>query len=297
MKLIKPYYEILEQQSGIEGMFKQIEIAGRTCYKSEDKITEGSAKKFVHNMIKSGHLAMLEHGTVYMIVKHDHVDGVDMGDPYDLSLTFVLNKFSKCNHVDSTTYITTNLRVVFEQFPEDWEDILEKYACNRTEHHPRRISVRFICDRGISHEFVRHRVFSFAEQSTRYCDYSKDKFNNEISFIIPCFTNIKECTIRYKEYFNRKDDTMSELESRFIDSLLSSEEKYFNLIKGKWTPQQARAVLPNALKTELVMTGFTDDWKHFFDLRAIGTTGAPHPQAKELAEPLMNEFKSKNYIK
>lgn len=297
MKLIKPYYEILEQQSGIEGMFKQIEFAGRTCYKSEDKITEDSAKKFVHNMIKSGHLAMLEHGTVYMIVKHNYVDGVDMGDPYDLSLTFVLNKFSRCNHIDSITYITTNLRVVFEQFPEDWEDILKKYACDRTEHHPRRVSVRFICDRGISHEFVRHRVFSFAEQSTRYCDYSKDKFNNEISFIIPCFTNIKECTIRYKEYFNRKDDTMSELESYFIDSLLSSEERYFNLIKGKWTPQQARAVLPNALKTELVMTGFTDDWKYFFDLRAVGTTGAPHPQAKELAEPLMNEFKSKNYIK
>lgn len=158
MKLIKPYYEILEQQSGIEGMFKQIEFAGRTCYKSEDKITEDSAKKFVHNMIKSGHLAMLEHGTVYMIVKHDYVDGVDMGDPYDLSLTFVLNKFSKCNHVDSITYVTTNLRVIFEQFPEDWEDILEKYACDRTEYHPNRISVRFICDRGISHEFVRHKI-------------------------------------------------------------------------------------------------------------------------------------------
>lgn len=281
MKLIKPYYEILEQQSGIEGMFKQIEIAGRTCYKSEDKITEGSAKKFVHNMIKSGHLTMLEHGTVYMIVKHDYVDGVDMGDPYDLSLTFVLNKFSRCNHVDSITYITTNLRVVFEQFPEDWEDILEKYACDRTEHHPRRVSVRFICDRGISHEFVRHRVFSFAQESTRYCNYSKDKFDNEIAIITPIWIN--------NDGIDRK---------LFIDSVTAAEATYLDLINcSGWTPQQARVILPNALKTELVMTGFTDDWKYFFDLRAVGTTGAPHPQAKELAEPLMNEFKSKNYIK
>ncbi len=290
MKLIKPYYEILEQQSGIEGMFKQIEIAGRTCYKSEDKITEGSAKKFVHNMIKSGHLAMLEHGTVYMIVKHDYVDGVDMGDPYDLSLTFVLNKFSKCNHVESITYITTNLRVIFEQFPEDWEDILEKYACDRTEHHPRRVSVRFICDRGISHEFVRHRVFSFAQESTRYCNYSKNKFNNELTFIEPCWG------IKFKEdnnllYLLGGDNSLTSL-------LNSIEMEYNNLVKYyKWTPQQARMILPSCTKTELVMTGFTDDWKHFFDLRAIGTTGAPHPQAKELAEPLMNEFKSKNYIK
>ena len=290
MKLIKPYYEILEQQSGIEGMFKQIEIAGRTCYKSEDKITEGSAKKFVHNMIKSGHLAMLEHGTVYMIVKHNYVDGVDMGDPYDLSLTFVLNKFSKCNHVDSITYITTNLRVVFEQFPEDWEDILEKYACDRTEHHPRRVSVRFICDRGISHEFVRHRVFSFAQESTRYCNYSKNKFNNELTFIEPCWG------IKFKE-----DNSLLYLlgEDNSLASLLNSiEMEYNNLVKYyKWTPQQARMILPSCTKTELVMTGFTDDWKYFFDLRAIGTTGAPHPQAKELAKPLMNEFKSKNYIK
>lgn len=290
MKLIKPYYEILEQQSGIEGMFKQIEIAGRTCYKSEDKITEGSAKKFVHNMIKSGHLAMLEHGTVYIIVKHDYADGVDMGDPYDLSLTFVLNKFSRCNHIDSITYITTNLRVVFEQFPEDWEDILEKYACDRTEHHPNRISVRFICDRGISHEFVRHRVFSFAQESTRYCNYSKDKFDNELTFIEPRWG------IKFKE-----DNSLLYLlgENNSLTSLLNSiEMEYNNLVKYyKWTPQQARMILPSCTKTELVMTGFTDDWKYFFDLRAIGTTGAPHPQAKELAEPLMNEFKSKNYIK
>lgn len=316
MKLIKPYYEILEQSSGIEGMFKQIEIAGRTCYKSEDKITEDSAKKFVYNMIKSGHLAMLEHGTVYMMVKHNYIEHVDMGDPYDLSLTFVLNKFSRCNHVDSITYITTNLRVIFEQFPEDWEDILKKYACDRTEHHPHRVSVRFVCDRGISHEFVRHRVFSFAQESIRYCNYSKDNFDNEIIFIKPCWCDdipddlhlkdsmdIKKFvwgvnnlanTVIEKKIIKRR---VSKFTQRFLYRMAEDENTYIGLISAGYKPQEARTVLPNALKTELVMTGFTEDWKHFFDLRAIGTTGTPHPQAKELAEPLMNEFKSKNYIK
>lgn len=114
-----------------------------------------------------------------------------------------------------------------------------------------------------------------------YCNYSKDKFGNEITFIHPCWIEDNQDT--YDRWC-------------FYESLSKAEEVYFRLLKHGWTPQQARAVLPNSLKTELVVTGFASDWEHFFDLRARGTTGAPHPQAKELAEPLMKEFIARKYI-
>lgn len=125
-------------------------------------------------------------------------------------------------------------------------------------------------------EFVRHRVFSFAQESTRYCNYSKDKFGNEITFIHPCWIEDNQDT--YDRWC-------------FYESLSKAEEVYFRLLKHGWKPQEARAVLPNALKTELVMTGFISDWKRFFRLRSrIAKTGKPHPQAQELADPLMDEF-------
>ena len=178
---------------------------------------------------------------------------------------------------DKYAYVTMNYRHIVEN---DWLDDL-KYLCEPTEYHEKRITVKFICDRGVSHEFVRHRVFSFAQESTRYCNYSKDKFGNEITFIHPCWIGDNQDT--YDRWC-------------FYESLSKAEEVYFRLLKHGWTPQQARAVLPNALKTELVVTGFTSDWEKFFDLRARGTTGAPHPQAKELAEPLMKEFIARKYI-
>ena len=271
MKLIKPSFEILDQQCGLEGIYKQIEIAGRTCYKSEDKITEDSAKEFVNRMIKSGHGAMLEHGTVYLkftAIIHS------FGRGYLGGLKYKDNPYSKVvlSKKDTTQYVTTNLRVLVEN---DWLDDLQ-YIYEPTEFHEKRITVRFICDRGVSHEFVRHRVFSFAQESTRYCNYSKDKFGNEITFIQPCWieenqdTNDRRC---------------------FNEALNKAEEVYFRLIKLGWKPQEARAVLPNALKTELVMTGFVSDWEHFFRVRSrIAETGKPHPQAQELADSLMDEF-------
>lgn len=146
-------------------------------------------------------------------------------------------------------------------------------------------------------EFVRHRVFSFAQESTRYCNYSKDKFGNELTFIMPSWCDMEEGDYGSKgrqlvKNRGHKDGTFS----WFVDSLRIAEDYYLKLIKDGWTPQQARQVLPNALKTELVMTGFVSDWNHFFDLRAIGTTGAPHPDAKALAEPLMQEFIKRGLI-
>lgn len=291
MKLIKPSFEIWNQPAGLEGVYKQIEKVGRTCYKSEDKITEDSAKGFVERMIKSGHGAMLEHGTVYMFIPI----GCDKHD-YHVAQKYHNNKYSKViirnEHFlldKNGYYITTNLRVLVEN---EWMDDL-KYICDLTEFHERRVCVRFICDRGVSHEFVRHRVFSFAQESTRYCNYSKDKFGNEITFIKPCFLDDSKLAL-YGPYHTVIRDKSPE--SIFIASLNNAEKDYIDLIDLGWKPQEARAVLPNALKTELVVTGFASDWNHFFDLRAKGTTGAPHPQAKELAEPLMKEFIARKYI-
>ena len=316
MKLIKPSYNIIEQECGLNGIYKQIELAGRTCYKSEDKITEDSAKGFVDRMLKSGHGAMLEHGTVYL-----HMEFASKKAYFDdeLALKYHNEPHTKAFRVrdvatDPTgkqhAYITTNLRVLVEN---DWLDDL-KYICEPTKYHEKRVTVKFICDRGVSHEFVRHRVFSFAQESTRYCNYSKDKFGNEVTFILPPWLdetspNLYKCAQAsddwgecLSEYYYKitdigaKDGMYVDTHQAFATALFHAEKLYFSLLDNGWKAQEARAVLPNSLKTELVMTGFIDDWKHFFDLRAIGTTGAPHPQAYELAKPLYEEFITRCYI-
>ena len=302
MKLIKPSFEIKEQQSGLDGLYKQIELAGRTCYKSEDKITPTSAKEFVDRMIKSGHGAMLEHGTVYLFIPL-HCDKTD----YHIAKWYHSNPYSRVKirneHYcfDSNGYyITTNLRVLVEN------NLIEhlKFICEPTEYHEKRICVKFICDRGILAEFTRHRTFSFSAESTRYCNYSKDKFGNEVTFIIPCWMDISEGSIelgnydktsaRYKDGIVRQIDTIPPYTGvDFIRNLCESESDYLLMLNRGWTPQQARAVLPNALKTELVMTGFIKDWEHFFLLRC---DSAAHPQARELAIPLKEEFIKRKYI-
>lgn len=310
MRLIKPSFQIIEQSSGIEGVYKQIELVGRTCYKSEDKITEDSAKPFIDRMTKSQHYAMLEHGTVYLKIPYNLIHRfthIGLCDKY------IRNPYTRCNvgyeitekalnfrsefgsQITEFLAVTTNLRVLIEN---GWEKDLQ-YLCEPTDYHERRITVKFICDRGISHEFVRHRVFSFAQESTRYCNYSKDKFNNEITYIIPCWMNLEEGSYNNGKYYNPIATpylVKGTTEEIFLLKLVGDELDYFELLEKGWKPQQARAVLPNALKTELVMTGFVSDWEHFFSLRALGTTGAPHPQAKELAEPLMKEFERRGLL-
>lgn len=285
MKLIKPSFEILPQSEGLDGIYKQIELAGRTCYKSEDKITENSAKGFVDRMIKSGHGAMLEHGTVYL--------SLDMTSR-EQYFKYCYNKFSKANSTGSAEYstwrgfVTTNLRVLVEN---DWLNDLE-YLCEPTEYHEQRITVKFICDRGVSHEFVRHRVFSFAQESTRYCNYSKDKFGNELTFIIPCWLDIPEThtenTRKWLAIQSKSNDI-----GHFISFCHRAQEDYNRFIQMGWKAQEARTILPNSLKTELVMTGFASDWEHFFFLR---TPVNAHPQARELAIPLKEEFLKRNLI-
>lgn len=294
MKLIKPSFEIWEQPTGLEGAYKQIEKVGRVCYKSEDKITEDSARPFVHRMIKSGHGAMLEHGTVYLFCPtEEYVDSNGDVQYYNPLEKYQNNNYSALVDSNEGIYVTTNLRVLVEN---GWMGDLQ-YLCEPTEFHEKRVTVHFVCDRGVSHEFVRHRVMSFAQESTRYCNYSKDKFDNQITFIQPSWIildkeidSINELCLLAGQY-DRENPNL-----RYLASLVDANYTYILLLNKGWTPQQARAVLPNSLKTELIVTGFTSDWNHFFDLRARGTTGAPHPQAKELAEPLMKEFIVRKYI-
>ncbi len=305
MKLIKPSFEILEQGPGLDGIYEAIERAGRTCYKS--KRPEGqAAKDFVDRMIASKHYAMLEHGTVYLrdcrnLEYENNIELVEYSHTLDKYST---NPYSKVRYTSDCIYVTTNYRVIVEN---NWLDDL-KYLCEPTEYHEKRVTVRFTTDRGVSHEFVRHRVFSFAQESTRYCNYSKDKFGNELTFIIP-------------SWYNKETDSAVKL--KFLNYLTTTEGLYLDLLRGSYwakkvieegatyekfeniekvfaplTPQQARQVLPNALKTELVMTGFISDWKHLFRLRTsfIAETGKPHPDMSNLCDPLYKEFIRRGYM-
>lgn len=272
MKLINPSVELITQAPGLEGIYKQVERVGRVCYKSEDKITEGSAKPFVDRMIKSGHGAMLEHGTVYLAMPMETILPIEANGWGKYTKNPYSKGFKVCE-VDGQrrVAVTTNLRVLVEN---GWMDDLQ-YLCKPTKFHERRVTVHFVCDRGVSHEFVRHRVMSFAQESTRYCNYSKDKFDNELTFIIPVWVNTN-CP-------NKEQEEPSVASMEWSTAMLNAESSYKVLLEMGWTPQQARIVLPNSLKTELVVTGFTSDWKHFFDLRYRGITGAPHPDAKQVA--------------
>lgn len=295
MKLIESSVQIIEEKDP----YKMIELAGRTCYKSEDKITENSAKEFVDRMIKLGHGAMLEHGTIYLTI-----DGEDpnlskiQSNPHTKVNLVPYEVLTEGNYTISyKAYITTNLRVLVENNLKE----LLCYQVEPTEHHEKRITAKFICDRGVGHEFVRHRVFSFAQESTRYCDYSKDKFGNDITYIIPSWLDLPEgkysnwdndwCDVSELKLLYPEVDNLSDPANCFLQSIKNAEYYYFMLINRGWKPQQARQVLPNATKTELVMTGFESDWEHFFELRC---SGAAHPDAKKLADELKSLMNVKN---
>lgn len=284
MKLIESSVQIIEEKDP----YKMIELAGRTCYKSEDKITGDSAKEFVDRMIKLGHGAMLEHGTIYLTI-----DGEDpnlskiQSNPYTKVNLVPYEVLTEGNYTISyKAHITTNLRVLIEN---NLKELLQ-YQVEPTEHHEKRITAKFICDRGVSHEFVRHRVFSFAQESQRYCNYNKDKFNNELTFIKPTWLDIPTGDYTYWDgdwcdIDNMKIQLPSDngVADNFLWCLNNAGMQYRLLINKGLKPQEARGVLPNATKTELVMTGFESDWEHFFELRC---SGAAHPDAKKLADEL-----------
>lgn len=226
-----------------------------------------------------GNCAMLEHGTVYLTIAKT---AMNIGDP----LFYVKNKYSKVNEDDLFYYITTNMRVLVENNRLD--DL--QYQVKPTKFHEKRITVKFICDRGVSHEFVRHRVFSFAQESTRYCNYCKDKFNNELTFIKPTWLDIPTGDYTYWDgdwcdIDNMKIQLPSDggITDNFLWCLKNADSQYRLLINKGLKPQEARQILPNTTKTELVMTGFVSDWVHFLELRC---SKAAHPDAQKLANEL-----------
>lgn len=282
MKLIDPSYEIIEQQDGLQGVYKQIELAGRTCYKSEDKITDESAEAFVQRMIDSGHTAMLEHGTVYLYIKRD-ADGNSYpeNDPYEIDFDTIFCKYGQhnTNYETHETFFTTNLRWLVEQYPNDWKEIYKYYARTPDERWPKRRTVKMTTSLHVYKDLTRHRTMSFAIESTRFCNYLKKKFGTSLAYIIP--TWYKESTWLQKAVFK--------------SYLWITEKIYLWLVKLGWQAQQAAETLPQCIKADVVMTGFQSDWDHVFDLRALGTTGAPHPEVKRIIEPIMNDFYEKGW--
>lgn len=264
MKLIEPSAEIIKQSNDLIGIFKHIEKCGRTCYQSYDKMDETSYLKFVQMIQSKGHLSVFEHGTVYLKIPSTEVNLIHYPGAAD---KLIQNQYSKYRAIDNYYYVTTNLRVIKENKLEH----LMQYICEPTEYHYKRTTVKFILPIGISREFCRHRVFSFSEQSTRYCNFSLDKFNNEITFIIP--TWVKD--INSKKY------------SIFLEQLRTSEIVYFGLIDMGFKPQEARDVLPLSTKSELIMTGFDEDWEQFLELRC---SPYAHPDARKIANMVKYEF-------
>lgn len=345
MNILKPKFEIIEQKYDdlLIDMFRHIEICGRNCYKSEDKITEDSYKKFVKMLTDSEHGAMLEHGTVYLTIPlGTPVNDVQYMWKMDIVRFFSDNKYSivKKKIVNNTVdveingygmktqasatfyYITTNWRVIVEnkdfeilKYMGQWKSITEslkesvlQWMTKPTEEHEKRYTVRFTYHLAVARDVNRHRVQSIGEESTRYCNYSKEKFGGELNYIEPVFLTDKE-----KEKLNNQniqrtlqencayvseghDSDAWDAIDYFIFALEACEFAYINLTKLGWTAQKASLVLPLDTKTCSVHTAFASDWCHFVNLRALGTTGSPRPSAKEVAWPLMEELLNRDWI-
>lgn len=294
MRLIKPSVEYIKQEPGLEGLLKHIELCGRVCYKSESAITENSSEKFVNNLIKSGHTSVLEHGSIQLLyAAKDDTNTLNWYEDYrNNSYSKGLVSFGKTpeGNFGRIARVFTNYRVLLNLGrTEDLQFMTDTIP----DSHYQRFTFRFICDRGISHELVRHRVFSFTQESTRFCNYSKNKFNNEITFIIPSWIDALEGDYGSRVYPKLvRDPNTDGISQIFIDNCRFSEECYFHLLEAGWLPQQARAVLPNSLKTELIMTGFACDWTQLLKLRLAP---AAHPQMRELMKLLVEEME-KNHL-
>ena len=340
MNIIKAKYEILEQDYNndlLVNMFKHIEICGRTCYKSEDKITDNSYEAFVNMLTSSNHGAMLEHGTVYLTIPlgtpvndNEYIWKMNIIRFFDYNKYSVVNKKAvndtvnveikgyniKTQYAATFYYITTNWRVIVENnnavqlksSTECLKDAILQWMTEPTDEHEKRYTVRFTYHLAVARDINRHRVHSIGEESTRYCNYSKEKFGGQLNYIEPVFLADDEKKILNdpNEYLSLQEmcnqignDTSSssfKAIDYFIFALEACEFAYINLTNLGWTPQKASLVLPLGTKTCSVHTVFASDWCHYFNLRALGTTGAPRPSSKEVAWPLMEYFLDNGFI-
>lgn len=286
MKLINQSFEFINQKDfSLVGIKKHIERCARVSYKSEDKITDTSYEKFVNMLESRGHNRPLEFGTVYLTLRED-------GNKEELRniFTYEDNPWTKIrkqvikSEYDPSTYVvlnhvTTNYRVIVENHLEN--DL--KYLCEPTEYHYKRYTAHMILDRGVMDEFRTHVGLSHLAESTRYCNYSKDKFDNEVTFVIPSWCNslIEGSKQEYSPFEINGDEV------EFMNALQNAQNSYLSLLKMGWTPQQARSVLPLGIKSELISCGFEDAWRNFFLRRDAPDA---HPMAQEIAKPMHEEF-------
>ena len=283
MKLIKQSFEFINQTDfSLVGIKKHIERCARVSYKSEDKITDTSYEKFVNMLESREHDRPLEFGTVYLSRTAQKEDNMEWLDKYAYNPWSKFSFGEGSTRIDgvlhNTVYVTTNYRVIKEHH---WEDDL-KYLCEPTKYHHKRYTVHMILDRGVMDEFRTHVRLSHLAESTRYCNYSKDKFDNEVTFIEPCW-DIKTAN----EIITPEGTHKSSNSYKFLIALKDAEYHYLNLLAKGWTPQQARSVLPLGIKSELISCGFEDAWRNFFLRRDAPDA---HPMAQEIAKPMHEEF-------
>lgn len=307
MKFLEPVTQIIQQPEGLDGIYKQIEYVGRSCWMSQHMIKEDSAISFVHSLQENGHTAPFEHGTVYLKMPSG-VSGV----------RYSRNPYSRYFNDGSNEYITTNYRVIVEN---NWFDDLQYIVPFDKEHHVPRITFHFVCQRAISAEFNRHRHNSPMESSSRYCNFSGDRFGREITICVSDWVikeaeqNIKpigfrriegidalnECNKGLAQYCYEVANGYDVANMNKIDywlfANLACEHSYMNLIRLGAKAEEAREVLPLDLKTELYHTAFLDDWLHFCSLRAWKSQGNnPHPEAKRLGITVFEGLKYLGFV-
>ncbi len=268
-------------------IWKHIARCARVCYQSEPRNNDETDEEFIKRVILRNHsfeeiaksrelqlklhLSVLEHGTVYLFIP--------VGD-YDKALIYLDNPYSMV-YVDKfyNSYITTNMRVIIEN--NRMRDL--KYLCHPDIHFYLRTTFNIITDIGVARELARHRSHSISEESTRFCNYSKDKFDNELTFIKPNWLDVKTGSYNEKQYSDDNYYTDYSPEYSYMIHLFTAEATYKRLIKDGWTPQQARQVLPLSTKVQTIHTAFNDDWEEFIKLRADTCSGSVHPNMKNVA--------------
>ena len=301
MKLINQSFEILEQKNfTIKGIKQFVERCARVSYKSEDRMTDTSYEKFVNMLESRGHDRPLEFGTVHLKMTQSDFQVFILSL---LTIDMLNNIWIKYTKAGDIVYITTNYRYYLD-IAKCLPNVKEYFTEEDNEYYPKRYTVHMILDRGVMDEFRTHVGLSHLAESTRYCNYSKDKFNNEVTFVIPSWMDFPEISIDLGNYdktsVRSKDGNVHIIDTRppyvegdFIRSLCEAESNYLSIVRNGWTPQQARSVLPLGIKSELISCGFEDAWKNFFYRRCAKDA---HPMAQEIAKPMHKEFIERGFI-
>ena len=292
MKVIEPSVEILKQEDfSIKGIKRFIEQCARLSYKSEDRITEDSYEKFVQMLIDKDHARPLEFGTVHLKMNFNHFDDFIANLSYAGSLNCLWIKWN-FNSMNSMYYITTNYRYYTEVCLRDSPYLAEHcFTEEDSEFYPKRYAAKFIISRGIMDEFRTHISLSSIAESTRYCNYSKGKFGNEITCVIPCYCSDliegNSYDLSICEYGLIQAENLSEKSAKWVESMCQAEQDYMDLLNNGCTAQEARDVLPLGIKSELILCGFKDAWDNFFYRRCAVDA---HPDARYIAEQLKSKI-------